>query len=42
MDENNLCVICNELSLDEYGCFNHKAMKECVDCCGCFDEEASE
>jgi hypothetical protein len=42
MSENNLCVICNELSLDEYGCFNHRAMKECVDCCGCFDEEASE
>jgi hypothetical protein len=35
LESDNLCVICKTLSLDEYGCFNHKAMKECLDCCGC-------
>jgi len=33
------CTICGELNLDEMLCFNCKASRECVDCCGCYELE---
>jgi len=33
------CSVCGEKNLDEYACFNCKATRECINCCGCEEEE---
>jgi hypothetical protein len=33
------CSVCEEHNLDEYLCFNCQDSRECINCCGCEEEE---
>lgn len=34
-----LCTICKTNDLMEDGCFNCKGMGECIECCGCLEDD---
>jgi hypothetical protein len=41
-DEMLTCSVCKKKNLDEYLCFNCKQLRECTDCCGCYELEEGE